>query len=133
MFDSERTLTVSLDAATAVVAKLTLKPARTGKAASGLLLATDAADYLVRKGLPFRNAHEVVGKMVRELLLAGRDFDDLSAAEWRAYSDLFGDDVNQAVSALASVRARRTPQSTHPDAVAAALAETRAWLAADGR
>jgi argininosuccinate lyase len=133
VFDSERTLTVSLDAATAVVSKLTLKPARTGKAASGLLLATDAADYLVRKGLPFRNAHEVVGKMVRELLLAGRDFDDLSPAEWRAYSDLFGDDVNQAVSALASVRARRTPQSTNPDAVAAALAETRAWLAADGR
>ncbi len=133
VFDSERTLTVSLDAATAVVSKLTLKPARTGKAASGLLLATDAADYLVRKGLPFRNAHEVVGKMVRELLLAGRDFDDLSPAEWRAYSELFGDDVNQAVSALASVRARRTPQSTNPDAVAAALAETRAWLAADGR
>ena len=133
VFDSERTLTVSLDATTAVVAKLTLKPARTGKAASGLLLATDAADYLVRKGLPFRNAHEVVGKMVRELLLAGRDFDDLSPAEWRAYSDLFGDDVNQAVSALASVRARRTPQSTNPGAVAAALAETRAWLAADGR
>ena len=133
VFDSERTLAVSLDAATAVVSKLTLRPDRTGKAASGLLLATDAADYLVRKGLPFRSAHEVVGKMVRELLLAGRDFDDLSLAEWRAYSDLFGDDVKHAVSALASVRARRPPQSTNPDAVAAALAETRAWLAADGR
>ena len=133
VFDSEQTLTVSLDAATSVVAKLTLKPDRTGKAASGLLLATDAADYLVRKGLPFRNAHEVVGKMVRELLLAGRDFDDLSLVEWRAYSELFGDDVKQAVSALASVRARRTPQSTNPDAVAAALAETRQWLSARGR
>ncbi|HUU34123.1 MAG TPA: argininosuccinate lyase [Vicinamibacterales bacterium] len=133
VFDSERTLTVSLGAATAVVSKLTLKSDRTGKAASGLLLATDAADYLVRRGLPFRAAHEVVGKMVRELLLAGRDFDDLSLAEWRAYSELFGDDVKQAVSALASVRARRTPQSTNPDAVAAALVETRAWLAAQGR
>ncbi len=133
VFDSERTLTVSLDAATAVVSKLTLRPDRTGKAASGLLLATDAADYLVRKGLPFRDAHEVVGKMVRELLLAGRDFDGLSQGEWRAYSDLFGDDVTQAVSALASVRARQTPQSTNPDAVAAALAETRAWLSASER
>ena len=132
VFDTEHTLTVSLDAATAVVAKLTLRPERTSKAASGLLLATDAADYLVRKGLPFRNAHEVIGKMVRELLAAGRDFGDLSPAEWRAYSELFGDDVTQAVSALASVRARRTPQSTNPDAVAAALAETRAWLARDG-
>ena len=130
VFDSEHTLAVSLDACTAVVSKLTLKPERAGKAASGLLLATDAADYLVRKGLPFRHAHEVVGKMVRELLLEGRDFDDLSMAEWRAYSDLFGDDVGEAVSAMASVSARKTPQSTSPAAVAAALAETRQWLAA---
>jgi argininosuccinate lyase len=130
VFDAEHTLAVSLDACTAVVSKLTLKPARTGKAASGLLLATDAADYLVRTGLPFRDAHEVVGRMVRELLAAGRDFDDLSPAEWRGYSDRFGDDVRDAVSALASVRARRTPQSTQPDAVGAALRETRAWLAA---
>jgi len=132
VFDSEQTLTVSLDACTAVISKLTLKPERTGKAASGLLLATDAADYLVRQGLPFRHAHEVIGKMVRELLATGRDFDDLSPAEWRAYSELFGDDVREAVSALASVKARRTPQSTNPDAVKAALAETRAWLAAQG-
>lgn len=130
VFDAERTLAVSLEACTAVISKLTLKPATTGKAASGLLLATDAADYLVRKGLPFRSAHEVIGKMVRELLAAGRDFDDLSDTEWRAYSPLFGDDVRTAVSAIASVRARKTPQSTNPDAVAAAIAETRAWLAA---
>jgi argininosuccinate lyase len=130
VFDAEHTLAVSLDACTAVVAKLTLNPARTGKAASGLLLATDAADYLVRQGLPFRSAHEVVGRMVRELLAAGRDFDDLTPDEWRAYSPLFGDDVADAVSALASVRARRTPQSTNPDAVTAARADTRAWLAA---
>jgi argininosuccinate lyase len=130
VFDAEDSLTVSVNASIAVVSKLTLKPARTGKAASGLLLATDAADYLVRKGMAFRHAHEVVGKMVRELLAAGRDFDDLTRQEWHAYSDLFGDDVAGAVSALASVRARRTPQSTHPDAVRAAIAETRDWLAA---
>jgi len=132
VFDAEDTLTVSLDATAAVVAKLTLRPDRTGKAASGLLLATDAADYLVRRGLPFRDAHEVVGRMVRELVAAGRDFDDLSSAEWRGYSELFADDVTSAVSALASVRARRTPQSTNPDAVRAALDETRRWLAAQG-
>jgi argininosuccinate lyase len=130
VFDAEHTLAVSLDACAAVVSKLTLQPAKTGKAASGLLLATDAADYLVRTGVPFRHAHEIVGRMVRELLAAGRDFDDLTLAEWRAYSDRFGDDVRDAVSALASVRARRTPQSTQPDAVKRALHDTRAWLAA---
>jgi argininosuccinate lyase len=130
VFDSEDTLTVCLDAATSVVSKLALHPQRTGKAASGLLLATDVADYLVKRGLPFRRAHEVVGKMVRELLQQGRDFDALAAAEWHAYSELFGDDVREATSAAASVRLKRTPQSTQPDAVRAALAETRRWLAA---
>jgi hypothetical protein len=51
-------------------------------------------------------------------------------AEWREASEMFGDDAPLAATALASVKARRTPQSTHPDAVAAALKEARSWLAA---
>ena len=130
VFDSEDTLGVSLDAAAAVIANLTLRGDRTRAAASGLLLATDAADYLVSRGVPFRQAHEIIGRMVRELLQQGRDFDTLSMAEWRGYSDHFGDDVTTHVTADASVRARKTPQSTSPEAVAAALNLTRKWLAA---
>jgi argininosuccinate lyase len=129
LFDSEDTLAVSLDATAAVVRHLTLHPDRTGRAAAGLLLATDVADYLVSRGMPFRQAHEVVGAMVRQLLSQERDFESLSLAEWRASSELFGDDVAQHVTAAASVRARKTPQSTNPDAVRAAIDETRAWLA----
>ncbi len=129
LFDAEDTLAVSLDATAAVIGKLTLHPDRTGRAASGLLLATDVADYLVSRGMPFRQAHEVVGAMVRGLLQKQRDFESLSLEEWRQSSDLFADDVKERVTAAASVRARKTPQSTHPDAVGAALAETRAWLA----
>ena len=98
------------------------------RAASGLLLATDVADYLVSRGMPFRRAHEVVGAMVRRLLAEGRDFSDLSMAEWREASEMFGDDAPRAATALASVQARRTPQSTNPDAVREALAECRRWL-----
>jgi argininosuccinate lyase len=58
----EDTLAVSLAATAAVVGKLSLQPDRTGRAASGLLLATDVADYLVSRGVPFRQAHEVVGR-----------------------------------------------------------------------
>src|SRR6478735_6101087 len=105
-------------------------PAASGRAASGLLLATDVADYLVAKGLPFRDAHEVVGALVRRLLEEKRSFDDLTIAEWRQHSPLFEEDVRQAVTALASVEKKRTPQSTHPDAVAAALADTREWVKA---
>ncbi len=129
LFDAEDTLAVSLDATAAVIGKLTLHPDRTARAASGLLLATDVADYLVSRGMPFRQAHEVVGAMVRRLLQEKRDFESLSLAEWRQSSDLFGNDVKEHVTAAASVRVRKTPQSTHPEAVAAALAETRAWLA----
>jgi argininosuccinate lyase len=129
LFDAEDTLAVSLDATAAVVGKLTLHPDRTGRAASGLLLATDVADYLVGRGMPFRQAHEVVGALVRGLLVQGRDFDALTLDEWRKASPLFADDVKAQVTAAASVRARKTPQSTHPDAVRAALAETRSWLA----
>ena len=127
VFDAESTLALSLRAAHAVVSRLSVNAERTGRAASGLLLATDVADYLVSRGMPFRRAHEVVGAMVRRLLAEGRDFSDLGLAEWREASDMFGDDAPRAATALASVQARRTPQSTNPDAVHTALAECRAW------
>jgi len=130
LFDAEDTLDVCLEATRAVLAHVTLKPERTRIAASGLLLATDVADYLVARRVPFRQAHEIVGGMVRALLKEGRDFDALSLEEWRSFSPHFGDDVRAAVTPEASVRARRTPQSTAPDAVAQALVETRAWLTA---
>jgi argininosuccinate lyase len=129
VFDAEATLAVSLGAVHAVVSRLTLNAGRAERAASGLLLATDVADYLTTRGMPFRRAHEVVGAMVRRLLAEGRDFSSLTPDEWRAASDLFGPDAPMAATALASVQARRTPQSTHPDAVKAALDECRAWLA----
>jgi argininosuccinate lyase len=131
VFDAEQTLAVSLTAARAVVSRLSVLPDRTERAASGLLLATDVADYLVARGMPFRRAHEVVGAMVRRLLAEGRDFSQLTMAEWKEASDMFGEDAPRAATALASVQARRTPQSTSPEAVAAALRECRAWTAAN--
>jgi argininosuccinate lyase len=128
VFDAEDTLAGCLAATRTVVAGLTLDRARMARAASGLLLATDVADYLVSRGLPFRTAHEVTGAMVRQLLAEGREFESLSPAEWRRFSELFGDDVRERVSAAASVAAKRTPQSTAPQAVHAALEETRAWV-----
>jgi argininosuccinate lyase len=129
VFDAEATLGASLAATTAVVAQLAVNAQRTGLAASGLLLATDVADYLVSRGMPFRTAHEVVGAMVRRLLAEERDFSSLTLDEWKEASATFGADAPGAATALASVRAKRTPQSTNPDAVAAALAECRQWVA----
>jgi len=128
VFDAEATLSASLGATRAVVSRLSINAERAGHAASGLLLATDVADYLVSRGMPFRRAHEVVGAMVRRLLAAGRDFSTLTMGEWREASEMFGEDAPRAATALASVQARRTPQSTNPEAVRVALADCRAWV-----
>ena len=133
VFDSEDTLSVSLVATRAVISHLTLRAENSRLAASGLLLATDVADYLVARGMPFRDAHQVVGRIVRELLAARRSFDGLTLDEWRSYSEHFGDDIRAAVTPEASVRARRTPQSTSPAAVREALAQTRQWLVESSR
>jgi argininosuccinate lyase len=130
VFDAEATYRVSLAASYAVVSRLSVNAERTGRAASGLLLATDVADYLVTRGMPFRRAHEVVGAMVRRLVTEGRDFSALTMAEWREASEMFGEDAPMAATALASVQARRTPQSTNPEAVRAALADCRKWILA---
>jgi len=130
VFDAEDTLIGCLLAARAVVSTLTFRAEAAARAASGLLLATDVADYLVSKGMPFRRAHEVVGGMVRQLVRQGRDFSSLTPDEWRHFSDLFDADVMTVVTPRASVEKKRTPQSTNPEAVAAALAEVKRWLAA---
>ena len=67
--------------------------------------------------------------MTRRLLDEGRDFESLTLIEWQRYSELFQADVIDRVTATASVAARRTPQSTHPDAVAAALQDLGRFVA----
>ena len=130
VFDAERAAGGSLQALATVVAGLEIRPGAGESAAGGLLLATDVADYLVERGLPFRRAHEVVGGIVRELLASGRDFAALTPAEWKRHHELFDGDVAARITARGSVAARRTPQSTNPEAVRAALDGVRAWAAA---
>ena len=128
VFGAEDTLAGCLAVVKSVGGGLTLNRARAAAAASGMMLATDVADYLVGKGMPFRRAHEVVGALVRKLIAEERDFETLSLEEWRAASDLCEADVVARITPAVSVRAKRTPQSTAPDAVGARLADVRRWL-----
>ena len=114
VFDAEDTLAGCAAVVKSVVDGLSLNRERAAAAASGLLLATDVADYLVGKGVPFRSAHEIVGALVRKLVAEEREFGSLSLAEWRAASDRFDADVVERVTPAASVAAKRTPQSTAP-------------------
>jgi argininosuccinate lyase len=128
VFGAEDTLSGCLAVVRSVVSGLTLIRERTTSAASGLLLATDVADYLVGRGVPFRRAHEITGALVRKLVAEHRGFDSLSLDEWRAFSDRFDADIVTRVTPRVSVDAKRTPQSTAPAAVEGRLAEARRWL-----
>jgi argininosuccinate lyase len=129
VFDAEDALAGGAMASAVCVATLTPRIERMRQAASGLLLATEVADYLVSRGLPFRTAHDVTGRIVRDLYDAGRDFGALALDDWRRYHELFDAGVFDAITPEAAVAARRTPQSTNPEAVRRALGETRDWVA----
>jgi argininosuccinate lyase len=128
LFDAEDTVLGCVQTTATVVRTLGLRADVARKAASGLLLATEVADYLVGRGVPFRTAHEITGRIVRDLYETGRDFSALALEDWRRYDERFEAGVFQAITPEAAVNARRTPQSTNPAAVAAQLAELRAWL-----
>ena len=132
VFDAEDQVLGSLRATTAVVESIEARPARSEAAAGGMLLATDVADYLVERGVPFRRAHEIVGGMVRDLLAQGRDFGSLGPDEWRGYDARFEADAGARITSRASIGARRTPQSTAPGPVANALAAVCAWIGEHG-
>ena len=130
LFAAEDALSGCVMASAAIVRAMTPRLDRMREAASGLLLATEVADYLVGRGMPFRTAHELTGRIVRDLVAAGRDFDALRLDEWRRYDAAFEDGILAVITPEAAVGARLTPQSTNPAAVARALAETRAWVTA---
>ncbi len=81
-------------------------------AAEGFSNATDVADYLVRTGMPFREAHEVVGKSVRYCIEHGKKLEELTPAEWKGFSDQIGDDIYAAITLEASVNARSATGGT---------------------
>jgi argininosuccinate lyase len=115
LFHAGDTLAQCLQVLTAMVPCLEFDVARTEQAISSFTLATDLADYLVQQGIPFREAHGVVGALVAECLEAGRELSDLSLEELRAASPAFAEMPD--LTPAASVRRKRTSGSTHPDEV----------------
>jgi argininosuccinate lyase len=94
----------------------------------GFATATDLADYLVRKGLPFRDAHEVVARAVRSAEQAGRDLAQLTTEELKAFSPLVGEDVHAVLTPEGSVASRSHVGGTAPAAVRAAIKRARSRL-----
>ena len=118
LFDTIDTVRGSLKVFAAMIAEMTLRPGQMKIAAGrGFSTATDIADYLVRKGLPFRNAHEVVGKTVRYCVETGKDIPALTLEEFRKFSSDIGADIYDYVTLEASVNARKATGGTAREAV----------------
>jgi argininosuccinate lyase len=125
----------SLGILSAMMPEIEFDTVRTESAISGFAYATDLADLLVDGGMPFREAHAVVGKIVSYCLDRGRDLTDLTLEELQAAAPSVRELPEW--TAAASVRRKRTSGSTHPQAVAdglqsmqASITEHRAWLEA---
>jgi argininosuccinate lyase len=125
-FDSVDTLGAILAVLPPMLAGLTFRADRMRRAAGeNFATATDLADYLVKKGLPFREAHEIVGRVVRHAIEAGKELDAITLDELRRFSPLIEKDVHAALSVDASLAARNVAGGTAPEAVRRALADAR--------
>jgi argininosuccinate lyase len=124
-FDTVDTLLATLEVFAGLVAALEVNAASAERAiARGYLLATDLADYLVKKGEPFRNAHDIVARLVRYAENKGKSFADLSLTEYQGFSPLFSGDVSS-VTVETSLAARDAVGGTAPKRVAQALAAAK--------
>lgn len=107
------------------------KDAMWAQAKKGYLAATDVADYLAKKGMPFRKAHEIVGHLVLLCDKRGCDLDDLTLDDFRAESELFEADITKALDLESIVAARTTFGGTGHEAVKAQMNQARENLDAD--
>jgi argininosuccinate lyase len=128
-FDAFDTTDASLEVSAIVLRNIALNVERVQTAASeGMMNATELADYLVRKGIPFREAHETVGKIVVMALEKKLELDKLSLAELQSFSNRIEADVFDSLTLEQTLAAKDVVGGTSPDRVGRALLEARAYL-----
>jgi len=128
LFDTLDNLTAMLEVTRGVIDTLQVNQDKMRSALREEMLATDLADYLVRKGIPFRQAHHIVGRVVLLCEQKGCTFSQLSLEEYRAISLAFDADLYECLSFEASVEARSVPGGTALSALQSQLAEAKKLL-----
>jgi argininosuccinate lyase len=128
LFDAVDVMLMVLPAVAGAVGELTLNTERMRQALSSTMMATDLADYLVRKGATFRESHGAVGSLVRQAEEQGVELHDLPLRAFAAAHPLFGDDVFDALSPRSSVERREADGGTGPNAIHAQLEAARQAL-----
>lgn len=125
LFDAVDTVKASLVAMRGMLETMTVKRGRMAAAVGGFSTATDVAEYLVLKGVPFREAHRIVGKIVAYCLDHGKELSDLTLEEFHRHYEGFGADVLTILTAEASVARKKTSGSTAPAEVERRLAQRK--------
>lgn len=128
LFDSVDTILATLDVLPPMIRSGKWRADRMAEAAiADFSLATDAADLLARRGVPFREAHEVTGRLVRQCIAEGKTFADLTDAEWAAVHPIFASE-KPPLTAADSLRSRDMQGGTAPNRVADQVALAQRWL-----
>jgi argininosuccinate lyase len=126
VFDTLETILGSLQVFAGIIPSMTVKRENLARAAaSGFSTATDLADYLVRQGVAFRDAHEIVGKAVRLAIDTERDLTQIDIKEYRKLTPAIGEDVFDVLSVEGSLKARAHLGGTAPVQVQAAIIRAR--------
>lgn len=129
LFDAMDTILNCINVFEGMLRTLTFNPDNMYRQAStGFTNATDAADYLVKKGLPFRSAHEVVGKIVLYCIKEKKSLLDLTLEEYKKFSPLFEEDVFEAISLENCVNERNVPGGPSVSCMESAIKESENWL-----
>ncbi|MEX0951689.1 MAG: lyase family protein, partial [Gammaproteobacteria bacterium] len=129
LFDALDTVRAAVKVFAALIPAITVKPERMRDAARlGLATATDLADYLVEKGIPFRDAHAVVGRIVSEAISQNKDLVEFTLDDLRSFSNVIEADIFEQLSLEASVAARDHIGGTAPAQVQQAAARARTRL-----
>jgi len=129
LFDTADTVTATLAVLPEMLKNITFRRERLESSSDAAFsTATDIAEYLVRKGQPFRTAHEITGRIVRFCIDNGRTLHDLDIAVYRSFSRYIEEDVFDVISAAASVNAKKSYGGTSPAAVRAQIRRFRKQL-----
>ena len=129
VFDALDTAQLSLEVLAPMLRTATFHPDNMKKAAlGGFINATDVADYMTKKGVPFRDAYCVTGQLVNRCIALGTTLDALPLAEYRAFSPVFDEDVYAAIDLLTCVRQRSIPGGPAPETVAKQIEDVRAQI-----
>ena len=130
VFDAVETVKMCLKVFAPMLATMTAKPENMKRAAQGgFINATDLADYLVKKGLPFRSAYKISGQIVAQCIREGLVLETLPLAEYQKYSDLFAEDLYQDIDLLTCVEKRISEGGTSVASVEAQIAYVKENLA----